>query len=286
MDYHFSDKAKELIVGGYDVHAHPGPSHFARNIDDFQLIRQADQLKMGGVVLKSHYDPTGARARLANDYAGAQHTKAYGGVALNWPVGGLNPYAVECNFKMGGRIVWMPTRDSHNCLQFGNMNGDFFERPGIRAFGEDGKLRPELYEILEIIRKYNGVLGTAHFYLDEVLALCDAAVDMGVTTVLTHPEWNRTKVPLEIQVELAKKGVIIEKLWENVRDHHVTAEYFAQAMKEIGYEHIVWGTDAGWGDFDPIQAIMDFIDAMVEQKVPDDAIRTMLCDNAAKILAV
>lgn len=284
MEYQFSDKALELIKGGYDVHVHPAPSHFARNTDDFELMQRADALEMAGVMLKSHYDPTGARAQLANKYANTKHTKAYGGVALNWPVGGLNPYAVESNFNMGGTVVWMPTRDSHNCLKFGDMPGDFFQRPGIRAFDEDGKLRPVIYEILEIIRKYKGILATAHFYLDEVVALCDAACDMGVTTVLTHPEWSRTMVPLELQIELAKKGVIIEKLWENVYDKIVTAEYFAHTMNEIGYENIIWGTDGAFGSFDPIKGITDFIDAMSEAGIPDSGIRTMLCETPARIL--
>lgn len=282
--YNFSDKALKLIQGGYDVHIHPDPSHFKRNTDDFELMQKADALGMAGVMLKSHYDPTGARARLANKYAGAKVTKAYGGVALNWPVGGLNPYAVECNFKMGGTVCWMPTRDTANCLEYGDMPGDFFKRPGIRAFNEDGKLKNEIYEILEIIRKYNGVLGTGHFYLDETLALCDAAADMGVKTVLTHPEWNRTAVSIELQKHLVEKGIFVEKLWENVRDNIVTAEYFAYAMKEVGYEHCIWGTDGAFGDFDPIQGIMDFIDSMAEQGIPDEAIRIMLCENAPKVL--
>lgn len=284
MEYHFSDKAKELIVGGYDVHCHPGPSHFKRNTDDFELMQRADALGMGGVVLKSHYDPTGARAYLANKYSGAVKTKAYGSVALNWPVGGLNPYAVEANFKMGGKIVWMPTRDSHNCLQYGNMNGDFFNRPGIRAFDESGKLKPVIYEILEIIKSNNGILGTGHFYLDETIALCDAASEMGVKTVLTHPEWSRTKVPLEVQVELAHKGIIIEKLWENVRDKHVTPEYFFETMRTIGSQSIIWGTDGAFGDFDPIQAVMDFIDNALQYGISENDIRRMLCENPAALL--
>lgn len=284
MEYHFSDRALRLIKGGYDVHAHPDPSHFKRNTDDFEFVRKADKLEMAGVMLKSHYDPTGARARLANQYAGAKHTKAYAGVALNWPVGGLNPYAAESSLKMGGKMVWMPTRDSHNCLQYGDMAGDFFKRPGIRAFDGDKKLKPEIYEILEVIRKYNGVLATGHLYVDETLALCEAALDMGVTTVLTHPEYERTMVPLEVQVELARKGVVIEKLWENVYSKYVTAAYFADSMRKIGYQNIIWGTDGAWGTFDPIQAIMDFIDAMAAEGVPDEGIHTMLCETADRVL--
>ncbi len=284
MEYKFSDKARKLIEGGYDVHVHPGPAHFTRNTDDFELVQRADALGMAGVVIKSHYDPTGARARIANKYAGAKRTKAYGAVALNWPVGGLNPYAVECNFKMGGSICWMPTRDTHNCLQYGDMSGDFFSRPGIRAFNEEGRLKPEIYDILDIIKKYDGVLGTGHFYLDETLALCDAALDMGVKTVLTHPEWNRTQVPLELQIQLSQRGVYIEKLWSNVYDNTVSPEYFAYTMRELGPEHVVMGTDGAWGDFDPIQGIMDFVDALIGFGFSDDEIHVMLCETAGKLL--
>lgn len=284
MDYHFSDKSLRLIQGGYDVHVHPGPSHFPRNTDDFELVRRADALGMAGVMIKSHYDPTGARARLANKYAGAKHTRAFGGVALNWPVGGLNPYAVESNFKMGGSVVWMPTRDAHNCLQYGDMVGDFFKRPGIVACDAEGNLLPELYEVLEVVRKYDGILATGHFYPHEILKLCQASVEMGVKTVLTHPDWIRTQLPLEAQIKLADMGVIIEKLWATVYDKSVSVEYLAHSMKEIGYERIIWGTDGAFGSYDPIQAIIDFIDAMSEQGIEDEAIQIMLCETAAALL--
>lgn len=283
MEYHFSDEARKLIKGAYDVHVHPDPSHFKRNTDDFELVRRCDELEMAGVMIKSHYDPTGARARLANKYAGAKHTKAYGGVALNWPVGGLNPYSAECNFKMGGSVVWMPTRDTANCLQYGDMAGDFFKRPGITAFDENKKLKKEIYEILEVIKKYDGILATGHFYLDETLALCDAALDMGVKTILTHPDWIRTKVPLELQVDLAKKGVYIEKLWGPVYDKSTTQDALMASMREIGYEHIVCGTDGAFGTFDPTQAIMDLVQATIDAGLPEDGIRTMLAETPASL---
>ena len=127
-------------------------------------------------------------------------------------------------------------------------------------------------------------LGTGHFYLDETLALCDAALDMGVKTVLTHPEWNRTQVPLELQIQLSQRGVYIEKLWSNAYDNTVSPEYFAYTMRELGPEHVVMGTDGAWGDFDPIQGIMDFVDALIGFGFSDDEIHVMLCETAGKLL--
>ena len=117
------------MQGAYDLHMHAAPSPFHRVLDDYGLLEEAGRAGMAGIMLKSHYESTIARAILANIHC-ASCTKAYGGLVLNWPVGGLNPYAVENAMKRGCRIVWMPTRDAKNSLCSGNMPGDFFDRSG------------------------------------------------------------------------------------------------------------------------------------------------------------
>jgi len=130
------EKAYELIQGGYDLHTHPLPSHVERALDDFALLREADELGMAGVMIKNHYESTSARAEMANRRVETRSARAYGSVTLNRPAGGLNPYAVESSLRMGGRMVWMPTRDSANSLQFGDMEGDFFPVPVFRYLTE------------------------------------------------------------------------------------------------------------------------------------------------------
>ena len=119
MDGYMQETAQELLHGAYDLHIHTSPSHFPRLLDDFTLVEQAAAAGMAGVMLKSHYEPTGARAAMVNLRLGQLGTAAYGGIVLNWPVGGLNPYAAESSLKMGGRFVWMPTRDAANSLAAG-----------------------------------------------------------------------------------------------------------------------------------------------------------------------
>ena len=82
-----NDLISELIVGAYDLHMHTAPSPFNRQLDDIQLLQQAGQAGMAGILLKSHYEPTAARAEIANRYAGSK-AKAFGSLVLNWPVGG------------------------------------------------------------------------------------------------------------------------------------------------------------------------------------------------------
>lgn len=56
------ESATELLRGDYDLHIHTSPSHCPRLLDNFTLVEQAAKAGMAGVMLKSHYEPTGARA--------------------------------------------------------------------------------------------------------------------------------------------------------------------------------------------------------------------------------
>ena len=170
MDTKQNAKALELLHNAYDLHTHTNPSHFPRALDDFQMLQEAGEAGMAGVLLKSHYEPTAARAKIVNLYSGST-AKAYGGLALNWPVGGLNPYAAESALKMGASIIWMPTRDAQNCLRHGNMEGDFFRRRGITILDEAGYLKDSVYEIMDIVKKHNACLATGHLSARESVLL-------------------------------------------------------------------------------------------------------------------
>lgn len=253
------NEAKELMCGAIDLHVHTSPSHFNRKQDDFALLQDADTYGLAGVVLKSHYEPTAARAIVANMHAGTK-AKAYGGVVLNHPVGGLNPYAAESTLKLGGRIVWMPTRDAENCLQYGNMQGDFFKRKGIGIFDETGKIRNEILDIFDVLKRYDGWLATGHLSAQESVVLCNAGIDSGVKMILTHPEWKRTVVPIENQIELAKKGVIIEKCWYNVADGSTEAKVLANHLACLPDDKVFLSTDFGQAENEyPVKAFLDAV---------------------------
>ena len=154
LDKQLLQTAHQLIQGGYDLHVHAAPSPFSRLMDDFALLEDAGRAGMGGIMLKSHYEPTAARAAIANAHCSSEAV-AFGAVVLNCPVGGLNPYAVENALKRDAKIIWMPTRDAKNSLRVGDMPGDFFSREGITALDDEGALKPEVLEIMDIVKKYN-----------------------------------------------------------------------------------------------------------------------------------
>ncbi|MEA4961384.1 DUF6282 family protein [Lutispora sp.] len=270
-------QAAELLYGAYDLHVHTAPSHFQRSLDDFELLEQAEEYGMAGVLIKSHYEPTGARAVLVNRRYSDFKARAYGAVALNHPVGGLNPYAVESALKMGASYVWMPTRDSYHCLLSGNMPGDFFSRPGIRVMDESGCLRSEVYDIFDVVKKYDACLGTGHLSPEESMLLCSQGRKRGVRMVLTHPEWQRTVVSLPVQKQLMQKGVLIEKNWINICEGACTAEYMAHTIRILGSKHVYLATDRGQAGFEsPAEGMLRFIQTLLSCGITEPQITDMI----------
>ena len=264
----------ELMRSSYDLHMHAAPSPFNRLMDDFELLRAADAAGMAGILLKSHYESTIARAEIANKYAGTT-AKAYGAVVLNQPVGGLNPYAAHNALKRGAKIIFMPTRDAANSLESGDMPGDFFKRPGI-TIAENGRLKPEVYDIMDAVKQYDAVLATGHIYTSESVLLCKEGRARGVRMVLTHPEFSRTRIDAATQKELADLGVLIEKCWYNIGENEISAAEMAANIKAVGAERCFMTTDRGQrGRETPVEAMKMFIATMAENGIDESEIFAM-----------
>ena len=281
---HNHELALDIIKGAYDLHTHTYPSHFPRALDDFELVREADTYGMAGAVIKCHYETTNARAALINKYAGAK-AKAFGSITLNWPVGGLNPYAAASAIKLGAKCVWMPTRDAQHSLSFGDMPGDFFERPGIGIFDDNGKIKKNVLEILEIAKASGVYVASGHLSAEESIALCLAGAEMKAGVILTHPDWERTTLPLDIQLQIANTGAMIEKLGSNIWDGYITAEAMAVSLRELGASRVFMSTDCGAaGRIHPAPGMLKFIEQMLDLGISEKEIRTMTEVNPKHIL--
>ncbi len=278
------DQAIQLLENAYDLHMHAKPSCFNRKMDDYELIEEADKYGMAGIMLKSHYESTVARASLVNKYSRCK-TKAFGGIALNWPVGGLNPYAVENALQMGAKIVWMPTRDSKNSLIFGDMPGDFFKRPGISILDDNNELKSEVHDIFDCIKKHDAWLATGHLSPHESVILCNEGIKNKVNMILTHPEFSRTRIDNSTQKELAEKGVVVEKAWYNIDEKNVSLEEMCDAIREVGYENCYLVTDRGQKDRpSPVESLIEFNKKLLEQGFKKHELAEMLHNVPQKII--
>src|SRR3546814_356076 len=154
------DEADALLVGAVDLHQHPGPSPFPRRMSIADAARDAAGAGFRAIVVKSHHQSmvTDILA-LEPEVLSQIPISVYGGIALNHTVGGLNPYAVELALRMGGRVVWVPTLASpahidhhaHTTTNFPTAQVQLRENPPIHIADEDGRLRPEARDVLDVI---------------------------------------------------------------------------------------------------------------------------------------
>ncbi len=279
--------ARELLRDAYDLHIHSAPSHFPRSADDLEVMQQAAAAGMKGICIKSHYEPTGARAMLLNRMHASSGTTAYGSVVLNHTVGGLNVYAVHSALHLGASIVYMPTRDAEKSLRYGDMPGDFFWRPGITILDEMGKIKREVYDILDLVKEHNAALATGHLGTDESIYLCREGVRRGVRMILTHPDWERTVVPLETQKELADAGVWIEKCWNVVAEKCCSMEQLAYGIRQFGPQQCFLSSDMGKKGFDlPVHGMLRFLQGLLRYGIPKSDLARMARQNPGLVLGL
>src|SRR5262245_12638018 len=107
-----TDAAWAAIAGAMDLQVHVAPDVIARRTDDVDLAKDFLARGLRGFVLKSHYIPTAERAKVVT--RAVPGIEAYGAIALNHSIGGLNPVAVEIAGRSGNKIVWFPTVDAAN----------------------------------------------------------------------------------------------------------------------------------------------------------------------------
>jgi microsomal dipeptidase-like Zn-dependent dipeptidase len=283
-------------AGVIDMHVHPDPDVFGRSLTDVEMAMIAKRKGMRGIVLKNHVVTTADRAQLAmNQVPGLE---IWGGIVLNKAVGGINPAAVEWMHRMSGgrgKVVWLPTFDSDKHIKtLVNKEGSgLVVAPG-------GKVTPEMEEVLKIVARENLVLATGHVHADEVVAVTRRARELGVKSILvTHGLTNIPGLSTAQAREIAKLGGFIEICylqfltgptaqyqWMTHWDR-VDAKAVAQAVKEIGADHLVLSTDLGQqGMMTPPDGIENQVAAVRAAGVSQADIDKMMKRNPARLLGL
>jgi hypothetical protein len=168
-----------------DLHVHAAPSLLPRHGDDRATVLAEREQGFTTVVLKAHEGSTAERAAIAGP-------GVYGGVVLNSPVGGANPDAVEVSARLGGRVVWLPTVSSRT-HQAGASAPELAVHRGfaLRAVDvvDDGRLRPEWYDVLDAVAAHDLLLASGHLSAAETVVLFTQARRRGVRRLLmNHPK--------------------------------------------------------------------------------------------------
>lgn len=302
--YKFDEKVLSAMAGGYDVHCHTAPDTKPRFVDEIELAHDMDFLGMTAAVSKMTNGSTCGRAQLANYYSGAK-AQIFGSMCLCNAVGGLNPYAVKEAIKMGLKLLWMPVRDSAFDQKY--MRAPEKQTNGLYILDPIDNLKPEIIEILKLLRDNKIAVATGHMSKKESIVFCKAARKMGVQVILTHPEnicgtatFNEEYAfSIEEMKELASIGVYIEVLdaysfhrltpqgmVPDIINTMVPMENIVKNIRQIGCEHIVLGTDGGCVTDSYRCEYYSFIERLMDHGITKDEIQIMIRKNAEIIFGV
>lgn len=281
-----------LLRGALDTHIHFAPDMMPRRFNALETALIAREAGLRGIILKNHNYPTDALSKLVSELV--PDLAIFGGVCLDHEVGGLNLHAVEASAKLGGKIVWMPVFCSANSKALVERKlGLHIAGEGISILDKNGKLVPEVTEILKIIKYHDMVLATGHISAREILTLVDKARQVGVKKiVVTHAMsdfLSESILKPEERQMLAKEGVLIEHTaWQiSPTGGKTDPEVVAASIKREGPENCIMSTDFGglWHPNVP-EGLRMFISAMLRAGLSEEDITCMVKTNPARLLGL
>ena len=290
-----------LFEGAVDLHVHPAPSPMPRRMDGAEAARLAGEAGFDAIVVKSHHHST-VMDVLALEQAGVDHgdAKLFGGVALNGPVGGINPKAVDLALKMGGKIVWFPTIGSENHirhhaehpnLRFPKLSVHLEPEEPIEVIGADGKVTDDVYTILESIKAHDAILASGHMAPHQITAVFEAAREVGVERMLV----NHPNFVIEASFDDARHwvglGAYIEHSLcmydEESSFHNWDVDTLVEWIEAVGVDRSTLASDLGQMNNPlPTDSFRKIASRLLERGTSADTVRTMVARNPAQLLGV
>jgi hypothetical protein len=285
------DQALKLMEGAWDTHVHAAPGISPSKNTVVEIAREAASYRMGGIVYKDLNFSTAPQASLVSDMVGL---KVVGGVTLSACLGGVNPFAVEASFKMGGKVVWMFALDS--AFQVKQMTAPGYAFPmehnrnllvpielgGYSIFKEGTEtLTEEAREIVSLCKKYGGVLETSHLSPEEGLALFREGKNQGLKKmVVTHANSPFTPYTGEQLRTFMELGAVINLCFVNYLKEFANNEpigNLTKLIRRIGVHNVVLGTDAGSSKWPTaVECVRIMIEGLLEEGFTADEITQMV----------
>ena len=275
----------QTLDGVVDIHAHCDPDSLARSIDAIDLAKLARDRGMRALVLKNHYEPTESLAFLVRKVVPG--IELFGGIALNRTVGGINLAAVEHMTQVKGewgRVVWMPTFDAENQVNYSKES-----RPFV-SVSKNGALLPEVRDVISFIAKHNLTLATGHSSPEEDLMLIREARRAGVRSiVVTHAMLPPVGMNIDQMRQAAEMGAYLEFVYNALIGPNKAFDVpeYARAIRAVGPEHCILSSDLGQAG-NPLHpdGLLAFFAALRSEGFQVSEIERMAKVNPARLLGL
>jgi hypothetical protein len=253
----FQKGSWQWLRGVSDLHVYCLPCVYQRLFDEIELAKQFRAVGYRAFVSKRHHCCNADSTKLVMKHVPG--IKVFGGVVLNWCVGGLNPHAVDAAILMGAKVVWLGNMHAgtlsedpfYSQYNWHNLPDDhtlktrqvkkWMAAPPINVIDlETGELIPDVYDIMDLIADAGDViLNTCHISYKECAAVVPAARRAGVTKIMID---HAHRFTLDEQKLLVEMGAVLEYDIPKDESRHKTIAEFA---KTIGPEHCVLTSGMG-----------------------------------------
>jgi hypothetical protein len=284
-------KPYALLEGTIDLHIHAGPDLFPRPLDEIDVVRQAKEVGMRGVLLKSHFTTNADRVySIRKQIDGIE---VFGSVILNHAVGGINPEAVFAGLNFGAKRVEMPTVDAKTHIKMFGRTYPWSKLKlpdveGISIFQPDGAPVLGLRTIFEMVAAHDAILATGHLTAPERECIVSEAKKTGVRKILvTHADLDIVSASVEEQKKLADMGAFIEHSFTPCTHlrQRLDPRRIVEAIKAVGADRCVMSSDMGQPvNPIPIEGFRMFITTMLHLGISQREIDAMTKVNPAKLL--
>ncbi len=291
----------ELVKGYVDLHCHCSPEGWIPHRPAMlQASIEASDAGIKAIVFKDHFTMTSDRAWIIQEYLdewaaekGITPVQVYGGITLNYAVGGLNPEAVRkalsCDFGKFTKIIYMPSLDSAWTRKWEGREG------GITIL-ENGKLKTEVKEIIRMVTDAptKVCIATSHLSVPEIMVLAEEATAAGVDVIVTHASQELTVVTVEEAKELIKRGAWIELAECSIIGTPVTGighmginfYHSLKLIRELGPSRMILSTDAGQPGNTQAWAARLMLRTLVSWGISEEDVNTIARLNPAKLIGI
>jgi hypothetical protein len=281
----------ELLAGSVDMHLHIGPDEMDTRVTGLQAAEQAADVGMKAIVLKNHSYPTTSVAVLVRELM--PEVEVYGGICLDYEIGGLNVDAFIKHARIGVKVAWMPTFSSRNSRAKMRALGLQLDGEGFSILSDSGKLVPEIDPILDIIKQHDIVLATGHVSPPEIFALVESARGKNIEKiVITHPsdgEFMEVTLTVEELKKLAGMGAYIEQTMVTLLPTEFchSPQERVEMIRAIGVEHCIMSTDLGqyWNPY-PAEGFRFFMAILLRNGITPEEIEVMAKKNPSYLLGI
>jgi hypothetical protein len=287
----------KVLTGAVDLHTHSGPSPFPRRINHVEASYDAARIGMRAILIKSHHHNTVMDLLAMRDLLADAPTPAYGGVALNSEVGGINPSAVAVAIKMGGRAVWGPTVSAAQHIAAHSHDDGFptagsdLEEKVESVFDDTGTVSAQTVRDTQLNPKADIMLSGGHLDVESQKALFATAKENGVRRILLHhPDFIVGASENDVE-ELLSYGAFVE---HEMSMYHpgVPAPGWPITrlidwIERVGPERTVIDSDLGQeGNPLPVDGYLYVTQQLLDHGISEKDVRQMMCHNTAYLLGL